>query len=455
MRLPSCPGPISRREALRVGALTLGGGLLLPDLLAARSEAGTASSENAVILLFLHGGPSQLETFDLKPHAPEGIRSVFRPIPTVVPGLEICEHLPRLARIADRFTVIRSLTHTMSVHSDGQIEVLTGKTPARIDPTSQSRSEHPDLGHIANERLQPRPDGLPRYVAMPSAPYATRPAYLGAGRAAFVPGDPSRPGFAPLRVAVDGAARSLDNRRGLLADLDHLQRRADHAQSWRTLGQFQEQAFQLLTSPRVARAFDLEREDPRLRDRYGRHRWGQSCLLARRLAQAGTSVVTLFIDTPRDGPDFTNWDDHPGNAMRPGHFGGYIERRLPYLDQALSSLIDDVHAQGLDRRILVVVIGEFGRTPRIRTGPPDQSIGRDHWPQAYSALVSGGGLRMGQVIGATDSHAAYPKTRPLSPQDLLATIYHHIGIDIHHVYHDHLGRPAPILASGRPIAELL
>jgi uncharacterized protein (DUF1501 family) len=203
------------------------------------------------------------------------------------------------------------------------------------------------------------------------------------------------------------------------------------------------------------RAFDLEREDPRLRDRYGRHRWGQSCLLARRLVEAGTSVVTLYIDTPKDGPEFTNWDDHPGNAGRPGHFAKFMETRLRYLDQALSALIEDISARSLDRDVLVVVTGEFGRTPRISKGPPDASFGRDHWPQAYSALVSGGGLRMGQAIGATDSRGAYPRLQPLSPKDLLATVYTHLGIDTSHVYHDRLARPFPILSGGSPIQALV
>jgi uncharacterized protein (DUF1501 family) len=451
---PRCPGPVRRREVLKAGVWSLGG-LNLPGLLEVRAHAQHARRETSAILLFLHGGASQLETFDLKPEAPEGIRSLFKPIATNVAGIEICEHFPRLARVADRFALIRSLNHEMAVHSDGQIEVMTGKTPSRIDPTSMSKSEHPDIGHITGQRRGPHPEGLPRYVAMPSPLYATRPTYLGLDSKAFAVSDPSRPGFAPLGVALDGAARGLDDRRTLLVQLDDARRVTDRHAEYTALDRFQGQAFRLLTSPRVARAFDLEREDPRLRDRYGRHRWGQSCLLARRLVEAGTSIVTLFIDTPKDGPDFTNWDDHPGNAGRPGHFGRFMETRLPYLDQSLSAMIEDVHARGLDRDVLIVVTGEFGRTPRISKGPPDSSVGRDHWPQAYSALVSGGGFRMGQAIGATDRRGAYPSLRPVSAKDLLATVYHHLGIDTTHIYHDHLGRPFPILADGTPIRELL
>jgi len=451
---PRCSGPVRRREVLKAGVLSLGG-LSLPRLLEARASAHRGRLDTSAILLFLHGGPSQLETFDLKPDAPEGMRSVFKPISTNVPGIEICEHFPRLARISDRFALVRSLNHSMAVHSDGQIEVMTGKTPPRIDPTSGSKGEHPDIGHVTAHRRGRHAEGLPRYVAIPSPLYATQPTYLGLDYKAFSVSDPSRPEFAPLGLAVDGAARGLDARRTLLARLDEVRRATDRHAEWTAMDQFQGQAFRLLTSTHVARAFDLEREDPRLRDRYGRHRWGQSCLLARRLVEAGTSVVTLYIDTPKDGPEFTNWDDHPGNAGRPGHFGTFMQSRLPYLDQALSALIEDVYARGLDRDVLIVVTGEFGRTPQIRKGPPDGSIGRDHWPQAYSALVSGGGFRMGQVIGATDPHGAYPKLRPLSAKDLLATVYHHLGIDTSYIYHDQFGRPFPILAEGTPIQELL
>jgi uncharacterized protein (DUF1501 family) len=450
-----CPGPSSRRGFLGLGALALGG-LTLPQILAGRASAsGQAGGETSVILLFLHGGPSQLETFDLKPDAPSGNRSVFRPVATNVPGLEVCEHFPRLARVADRFALVRSLNHAMSAHSDGQIEVMTGKTPARPDPTSTSVGDHPDVGHVVSERRGLGPWGLPRYVAIPSPLYATRPGYLGLGHKSFVTGDPSQPGFAPMSLAVDGGARALDARGRLLAGFDAVRQRVVEGAGPSALDEFQRQAVTMLTSPRVTRAFDLGREDPRLRDRYGRHRWGQGCLLARRLVEAGTSVVTLFIDTPQDGPDFTNWDDHPGNATRPGHFARYMERRLPYLDEALAALIGDVHQRGLDRQVMVVAVGEFGRTPNFRTGPPDASVGRDHWPQAYSALVAGGGLRTGQVVGATDPRGAYPKERPLSPRDLLATVYRHVGIDPSFTYHDPLGRPAPILPDGEPIRELV
>jgi hypothetical protein len=227
----------------------------------------------------------------------------------------------------------------------------------------------------------------------------------------------------------------------------------DAAGAMNSVDRFHELAFDMLTSPHAAAAFDLAREEDALRDRYGRHLWGQGCLLARRLAEAGVGVTTLYINTPENGQDFTNWDDHIQNAGRPGHFANYMKVRLPYLDQALSALIEDVFARDLDRRIMIVAVGEFGRTPRLSHNA--NGTGRDHWPQAYSALISGGGLRMGQVVGATNSKAEYPTDRPCSPQDLLATIYRHLRIDPQHAFLDFAGRPIAILPNGAPIQELV
>jgi hypothetical protein len=439
------------------------GGLSLADVLAARTaraatSSAAASPDTAVILLYLHGGPSQLETYDLKPAAPSSYRSVFAPIPTNVPGIEICEHFPLQARLADRFSLVRSLHHDVGIHSDGGIIVLTGKRPSQLDPTSQSKSEHPDFGSIASRVRGLGPSGIPPYIAIPSRPYMTRPAYLGAHHAAFELGDPSRAGgqgFAPPQMYLSAGrdAHAFDDRRALLKAVDKYRRDLDQQEGLAATDNFREQAFQILTSPEAAAAYDLAQEKDALRDRYGRHLWGQGCLLARRLAESGAAVISLFIDAPKSGPDFTNWDDHSGNAGRPGHFGGYMQTRLPYLDQALSALIEDIFARGLDRKILVVVVGEFGRTPRLSHN--SLGTGRDHWPQAYTALVSGGGLRMGQAVGATNSKAEFPTERPYTPQDLLATIYRHLGIDPSRQFTDHSGRPIPILPNGEPIRELI
>jgi hypothetical protein len=308
---------------------------------------------------------------------------------------------------------------------------------------------------IASRLRGPHPAALPQYVSVPNGFQMTRPTYLGSAYQALATGDVSRPGWTPPQLTLRGlSAQGLDDRRRLLDGFDSVRRNLDRSSQVQALDHFRRQAYEVLTSPAVARAFDLERESGRVRDRYGRHLWGQACLLARRLAEAGTAVISVIANTPQFGPEFTNWDDHPGNAMRPGHFAQYMRVRLPYFDQAVAALIEDVFARGLDRKVLVVVVGEFGRTPRLRTGPPDQSIGRDHWPDAYSALVSGGGLRMGQVIGATNARGEYPTHTPVTPQDLLATIYRHLGIDPHHTFIDHTGRPIPVLYRGEPIAPL-
>ena len=454
MTAQHCSGPLDRRQFLQVGSLALGG-LALSDLLSARAAVGTANADTSVILLYLHGGPSQLETYDLKPQAPIEYRSIFAPIPTNVPGLDLCELFPRQAAVADKFSLVRSLNHDIGIHSDGGIIVMTGKRPTVLDPTSQSKSEHPDFGSVASRVRGLGPNAIPPYLAVPSQPYYTRPAYLGRHHAAFAVGDPSSSNFAPLKtqISVGRDVATLENRKALLTDFDRLRRDLDQSGQLEAAGQFRERAFELLTSSTTANAFDLSKEDDRIRDRYGRNLWGQGCLLARRLAEAGAAVINLAINTPKNGPEFTNWDDHILNAMRPGHFGNYMRVRLPYLDQALATLIEDVFERGLDKRVLIVVVGEFGRTPRLSHNA--QGTGRDHWPQAYSALLSGGGLRMGQVVGATNSKSEFPTEKLFSPQDLLATVYRHLGIDTTRSFLDHSGRPIAILSDGRPIAELL
>jgi hypothetical protein len=403
----------------------------------------------------LHGGPSQLETYDLKPQAPVEYRSVFRPIATKVPGMDICELFPLQAALADKFSIIRSLNHDIGIHSDGGIIVLTGKRPTVLDPTSQSKSEHPDFGSIASRLRGMEKAVVPPYVAIPRQPYMTRPTYLGAQHAAYEVGDPSTGSYKPPVFALDAGrnGKVLEDRRTLLDQFDRYRRDLDASGTAEASDKFRELAFQMLSSPQTAAAFDLGKEPDSLRDRYGRHLWGQGCLLARRLAEAGSALISLFIDTPKRGQEFTNWDDHIMNAGRPGHFADYMRVRLPYLDQALAALIEDIFARSLDRRILVVVVGEFGRTPRLSRNA--NGVGRDHWPQAYSALVSGGGLRMGQVVGATNAKAEYPTERPYSPQDLLATVYRHLGIDPGQTFPDFAGRPISILNDGAPIRELI
>ncbi len=431
------------------------GGACLPEILAAREVAGQGNLDTSVILFWMWGGPSQLETWDMKPQAPSEYRGPFSPIATSVPGIEICELFPQQAKLAHRYSLIRSLHHEMASHNDGSIEVLTGKTPLQADPTSTAKSTHPDLGMIASRVRGPQPHGLPQYIGIPKQPFMTQPVYLGMSHSAFATGDPSAAKFRPPNLTLDGGINGnrMDDRRGLVTQLDRFQRDIDLLGSMEGIDQFRQQAFQLLTSSKVAAAFDLEQESPELRNRYGRHLWGQSCLLARRLAEAGTAVVTIDALAPEMGtPLYFSWDDH-ANAQPGWDMAKGMIWRAKYMDQALSTLIEDLAEKNLDRRILVVAVGEFGRTPRLNRA--NGCLGRDHWPQAQSALVAGGGLRMGQAIGATTGKAEYPTERPLRPQDLLATIYRHLGIDQRTEFADFAGRPHPILNAGEPIRELV
>jgi hypothetical protein len=282
----------------------------------------------------------------------------------------------------------------------------------------------------------------------------TRPAYLGLSHKGFHAGDPSAPGYSPPSLALAGGVTSdqFHDRRSLVASFDGLRREIDRNGLLEGSDQLRSAAVRMLTNAEMAKAFDLRKEDPRLRDRYGRHLWGQSCLLARRLAEAGAAVITIDALAPEPGkPIYFSWDDH-ANAQPGWDLAKGMRWRAPFLDQALSALIEDIYDRGLDRRILVVALGEFGRTPRVSQN--NGCLGRDHWPDAMCALVSGGGLRMGQVVGATNSRGEYPKERPLTPKDLLATVYHHLGIDPAHEFKDWSGRPVPILGEGQPIDEL-
>ena len=449
-----CPGPLPRRDFMRVGALGLGG-LCLPDLLAAQQASGHTRPDTSVILFWMWGGPSQLETWDMKPDAPSEYRGPFRPISTSVPGLDICELFPLQARQAHRFSLIRSLHHEMSAHNDGSIELLTGKTPDRPDLTSTARSLHPDFGMITSRVREQHPQGMPQYIGIPTKPFMTDPTYLGLNCNAYVTGDPSVPKFRPPNLALDGGLNTsrLDDRRGLVGQLDRLQRQREVQGAFDGHDRIRDHAFQLLTSNAVARAFDLEAESPQLRDRYGRTLWGQSCLLARRLAEAGSAVITIDALAPKPGmPVYFSWDDHVNPATGWDLARGMMLRATD-MDPALSALIDDIYDRGLDQKVMVVAMGEFGRTPRLTHA--SGCMGRDHWPQAQSALIAGGGLRMGQVVGSTNSKAEFPTERPCTPQDLMATIYRHLGIDPQQSFTDFGGRPIPILHSGSPIRELI
>ena len=433
---------------MQVGALAVGG-LSLAQIMEGRAANGASRRDTSVILLYLNGGPSHMETYDMKPEAPLAYRSVFPAIKTNVPGIELCELFPLQAKLADKFAIVRSCHHTMSSHSDGGIQVMTGKTPEVPDPMSTSKSKHPDFGHVASKFRGLLLPEMPAYVSQLGRVGHTRPNYIGIEH-----GSLTSNGNSPLgRMATGRDGEGLNDRRRLLRQFDQFRYGLDLRGNVPGTDGFRQQAFSMLTSERAANAFDLAKESDAMHDRYGRHSWGASCLLARRLAEAGTAVTTISFNTPKSGQEYTNWDDHIQNAGRPGHFANYMKVRLPYMDQALSALIEDIYQRNLDKRIMVVVMGEFGRTPRLSHN--SHGTGRNHWPQAYSVLFSGGGLRTGQVVGATNSKGEYPAHRPYTPEDILATVYQHLGIDPRAHLTDYSGRPIQLLSHGKPIPELL
>ena len=455
------PAQVSRRRFLRAGGFAVGG-LGLADLMRLRATAGTGTTalDTAVILLWLPGGPPHMETYDLKPDAPVEYRGKFRPIPTVVPGLDVCEHMPLHAKLADKFTIVRSVAHEFADHGGGHKRFLTGRAPA--EPTGFI-NDAPMVGSIVAKMREGRDHGVPNYVAGADPNrggvdvFSFGAAYLGPSYTPFtVVGNP---GAADFRVEGLSISPELTDRLGdrtrLLHGFDRLRRDLDRSGALDAMDAFDRRALSLMVSEKARLAFDLSREDPRLRDRYGRHSWGQRALLSRRLVEAGCDFVTMVLENPVPaGQAFPpgviyNWDSHAVN----GHIFDDAEFRLPLYDQAVTALVEDLYHRGLDRRVLLIVTGEFGRTPRLsyEKGRP----GRDHWPGAMSMLLSGGGMRTGQVVGATDARGEAPKERPLTPNDLWATVYHHLGIDPEHSFLAGRGRPLPILPFGAPIRELL
>lgn len=454
----------TRRCFLQAGSLvSLGLGLSeVLRLRATGAERTGANHDTAVILVWLTGGLSHLDTYDMKPTAPAEYRGDFRPISTQTPGIEVCEHLPRHALVADRFTLIRSMSHQSAGHDGAHRRVMTGRTPK---PRDGFVNDFPAVGAIvARHREGLRPEALPFTSGQRAGTgvdsYAQGAAYLGQAYAPFlVAGDPSQPKWSIPNLAVLPRFRKrLDQRQSLLGELDRLRAGIDPGGHMESSDRFQRQAFSLLTSDVVRKAFDLSREDPALRDRYGRNPYGQQALLARRLIEAGTSFATVVMDhpggkTPRNS--VANWDCHAVNC----HVFDDARWRLPHFDAAVASLIEDLYARGLDRKVLLIVTGEFGHTPRVTyakgTGTGVTQPGRDHWPAAMSMLISGGGLRMGQVIGRTNSLGEHPQDRPLSPNDLWATAYRHLGVNPQQTYPDYAGRPQPILVEGEAIRELI
>jgi hypothetical protein len=471
--LPSCPGPLDRRTWLQIGGLSLGAlvsgiGPTLAQLLAAEATSPRQcplSKNFSVILFWANGGPSHLETFDLKPEAPTEIRGPFRPIQTNVPGLHITERLPTLAKMADKFALVRSLHHQRAEHSGGTHRFLTGYSSVAANLQD---AEYPDIGSVVAKELEGQAGDVPLYVGNTKF-YGGGPGYLGPAYAPFMPSpnplsSTGNNTYDPIPLYVTEASRAdlalspegvltLRRRQALLERLDALPRLLDEPQNLLAFGEFQKRAVELLAGRRTREAFDLTREDPRTRARYGDSDWGKSLLTARRLVEAGVRFVQCQANFKlrQETGRITTWDDHSVNA---DIFKAY-EEKMPVFDQVVSALLEDLYQRGLDRHVLFVFCGEFGRTPRIEYQNPSRRPGRDHWPRAMSVLLAGGGLRMGQVVGATNPRGEEPSRGAMNSNCLLATIYHGFGIDVRHVYHDRTGRPIPILHEGEPIRELL
>lgn len=444
-----CPGTLPRRNFIRFGAA----GITLAELL--RAQAASASipnsseaniSNKSMIVLWLWGGPSHLETFDMKPEAPSEYRGAFRPIRTNVGGIEISEHLPKLAKIADKFSLIRSLSHDSPGHVNSTHTLVTGY-PGELTETPPYHPKHPNAWSVMTRLLGEKRPWLPVHVA--NHVRYDGSAYLGGGFEPFlIRGDPNAPDFQVPGLAVEQIASDrFKTRVGLLQDLDRMRRELDASGQMDATDQFQQRAISMLTSGAARRAFNIAEEDERTRERYGRHAVGQQCLLARRLVEAGVRLVT--IDFPYvPGQKAKSWDDHASVW----NIFDEMKLRLPVLDQVVSTLVSDLAERGLDKEVLVLVMGEMSHTPRLSyfNGQP----GRDHWGRAMSVFLAGGGLKMGQVIGSTNAKGEEPHSRPLTPNDFLATIYRAMGVPLDTHFRDFTGRPVPIVPDGQSIQEL-
>lgn len=441
----------TRREVLRVGGLSALG-LTLADWNRAALAGATSAKPKAksVILIFNCGGPSHIDTWDMKPDAPADIRGEFKPIPTNVSGIRISELMPKLAKMADKYAIVRSVNHTHGGHNSGMYWSTVGRSYP-IDSTliNPSRNDYPSLGTLVGWLAQQNgyQGSLPPYVITPS-PHCDSTVYLTPGQFGGMLGsrydpfvldsDPNQANF-KLPVLEPVAGVTLDRmrkRQSLLEGLD-VGLRATETQAIRELDLAQQKAFSLVTSPNVRKAFDLSQEPDKVRDRYGRHTWGQSHLLARRLIEAGAKFVTSV-----NGQSII-WDTHKDN------FNAHKNRLVPPMERAYSTLLEDLEERGLLDETLVIWMGDFGRTPKINA-----DAGRDHWPQCYSMVLAGGGIKGGQVIGESDATGAYPASRAVSPADIHATVFHALGFDPHATTYPSLdGRPIP-LSEGEAIMEL-
>ncbi len=458
---------LTRRAALRVGGCGLLG-LTVPKLLAAEQgqqaavAAGRAAALRArarsVIFLYQFGGPTHIDTFDLKPQAPDGIRGQHRPIATAVPGVSVCEHLPRVAQLLDRVTQIRSMHHTMKNHNSASYYALTGHAPPVDDIRLRDSIElYPAYGSVV-DRLAPVDGGLPTFVAFPhvirdgSVTPGQHASFLGKRHdPLLVTEDPNSPAFRlpELSLPAGVSPERLESRREIQRLIDAQSRLLDYSADAQGMNSFFQRAAAMLRSPEVRRAFDLSAEPAAVREAYGRTTYGQSCLLARRLVEAGVKFVNVYFSDSIGGQSTTSggWDTHGFNNTR--MYPILQKFHLPLTDQTLPTLLLDLEARGLLDETLVVWLGEFGRTPRI-----NDNISRDHWPQCYTVLLAGGGVRRGYIHGASDKQGAYPERDGVRPEDLAATLFWVLGIDPGIEVVDASGRPL-VIAQGRPIDAVL
>lgn len=433
------PHKTPRRDFIKVGTLSLLGlSLSLTDLfwleraVAATPRKGASPQAKSVILIWLDGGPSQYDTFDPKPQAPSDVKSEFGAIKTNVPGLEICELMPQMAKVMDKTTLVRTLAHGEGAHERACHLLLTGWTP---NPSLV----YPSIGSVVAKELN-GVGPMPPYIAIPSNGFAFGYANAGYLEAAFNPfavgGDPNDKNFNVRDVVLPGGVtmERLDGRRSLLQAVDGAFKRFDSTPEARSRNEFYQRAYDMIASPAARKAFDIHEEPNEVKDRYGRHTVGQSCLLARRLVESGVRFVTV---------SHGGWDTHSDNNKA---CKGWL---VPPLDQALSALIEDLDKRGLLKETLVVCMGEFGRTPQV-----NPLAGRDHWPQTGCAIFAGAGVPGGQVIGKTDDKGSEPKDRPVSPRDLAATLFAKLGVDGEKLYETPQGRPTPIADHGTPVKEL-
>lgn len=413
-----------RRDFVRIGAA---GSLGLADYLSLQAQTG-GKREKACIMIVLDGGPPQHETFDMKPDAPADIRGTFKPIATNVPGIQICEHLPKVARQADKFAILRSVHGRTAIHFNGVYFLMTGYLPIQS-------MEFPSLGAVVAKELGPL-NGMPPYVLNANLDHAMGPGFLGSAYAPFwVRSDPNAPDFRvdDLELPVDTDWNEVADRRWLLRQLDQSFRERDTKGRFESRDRFYHEAENIMRSPSVKKAFDIWAEPEGLRDRYGRTPLGQGCLLARRLVEAGARFIT--VNAAR-----AIWDTHADNFKR------CEKQLLPEFDSAYATLMEDLSQRGLLDSTLVVVSGEFGRTPKINANG-----GRDHWPRVFSVLLGGAGIKGGQVYGSSDAAGSDPKDNPVSVEDLTATIYDRLGMDPTKEYHAPNGRPVRLSNNGTPV----